>query len=496
MHAKQRGCQARPRLTALFTPEEMAAADRAAPGLGMPGLALMQHAGSAVARAAGRFGPCRTLVLCGPGGNGGDGWVAARMLAQRGWPVAVAEWGVPRGGKACEGSDAATMRAAWIGADLGPVVPFTVDEVRRAGLVIDAVFGAGLRSEVPDGVAAVLAAAKRVLAVDVPSGLDGATGECRGRVRAAEATVTFVARKPGHVLLPGRELCGAVVLADILMPKGALPATRTWCNTPALWTLPVPGVESHKYTRGHVTVLGGAVMTGAARLAAGAARRGGAGLVTLAAPREAVAVYRGGEPGLIVLDDDTATLLQDERRRVWVCGPGLSQEAAGAALPVLLAAGRLVVADADALGASAGAPDRLAGCAVITPHAGEFVRVFGAIGLDKVAAVRAAARRIGGVVVLKGADTVIAAADGRAAINEHAPPWLATAGSGDVLAGLVGALLAQGMPPFEAACAAVWVHGEAGYRAGAGLIAEDLIAHIGAAMTLDHLPSSPGQALV
>ncbi len=478
MHVKRPAHQPEP----LPTPAEMGLADRAAPGLGTPSLVLMHHAGAATARVARAFGPCRTLVLCGPGGNGGDGWVAARLLAGQGWPVAVAEWGRPR-----DGSDAAIMRAAW----RGPVVPFVAAEADRAVLVIDAVFGAGFRGTLPDAVADVLTAATRVVAVDVPSGLDGATGQARGRVRAADATVTFVARKPGHLLLPGRALCGAVTLADILMPPGALPPVHTWRNTPALWTVPHPTATSHKYTRGAVTVLGGAHMTGAARLAASAARRGGAGVVTLASPAEAVATYRSGERGLIVLDTSIPVLLEDDRRKTWVCGPGLSHDAARAALPLLLAAGRQVVADADALGAAAGDPDRLVGCAVITPHAGEFEKVFGPVGDDKLSAARAAARRIGGVVLLKGADTVIAAPDGRAAINDHAPPWLATAGAGDVLAGLVAALLAQGMPAWEAACAAAWLHGDAAFEAGAGLLAEDLLPHLTIAINRVVQLSSP-----
>ncbi len=465
----------------LPTPAEMAEADRRAPGLGVPGLALMRRAAWAVAQAALRFGPCRTLVLCGPGGNGGDGWGAAALLARRGWPVAVAEWAAPR-----DGTDAAVLRAEWDGS----VVPFAAAEAMRADLVIDAVFGAGLRGAVPDLVADVLAAAHRVLAVDVPSGVDGATGQKFGRVRPADRTVCFVARKPGHLLLPGRGLCGEVGLADIGMPPAALPDVRTWRNTPALWAVPRPGADSHKYTRGHVTVLGGAQMTGAARLAAGAARRGGAGLVTIAAPKAAADVYRAGAPGLIVTEEPLPVLLQDGRRQTWVCGPGLSQQAARAALPVLLAAQRAVVADADALGAAAGDPGQLAGCAVITPHEGEFARLFGPVGADKLAATRAAAARIGLVVVLKGADTVIAAPDGRAAINDTAPPWLATAGAGDVLAGLVAAMLAQGMPAWEAAAAAVWIHGQAADRAGPGLVAEDLAGQIAAVIDGLNTPSS------
>ena len=442
----------------LLSPAEMARADAASTVLVA---ILMEAAGRAIARAARRFGPCRTLVLCGPGNNGGDGRVAARLLADQGWPVAIADL---RPGPPIPGTIA---------------VPFAPAEAARADLVIDAVFGAGFRGSLPDAVADVLAAASRVLAVDVPSGLDGGTGQPKGRVRQADLTVTFARLKPGHLLLPGRALCGETALADIGLPQAALDAAgcRTWRNTPALFPLQPPGAADHKYTRGTVTILGGAQMVGAARLAAAAARRGGAGLVTIAAASGGD-IYRTGDPGVIVSDADLASLLEDGRRQVWVCGPGLGRERAREDLPMLLQAGRQVVADADALGAFAGNPEALCGCAVLTPHAGEFAGLFGPIGEDKLAVVRAAAARIGAVVLLKGADTVIAAPDGRAAINADAPPWLATAGSGDVLAGLIGAMLAQGLPAWEAACAGVWLHGRAGALAGPGLIAEDLPAHL------------------
>ena len=442
----------------LLSPTEMARADAAS---SVPVAILMEAAGRAIARAARRFGPCRTLVLCGPGNNGGDGLVAARLLAAQGWPVAIAH----------------ERPGPFIPATV--TVPFDPAEAARADLVIDAVFGAGMRGDLPDRVADVLAAARRVLAVDVPSGLDGGTGQPRGRVRAADLTVTFARLKPGHLLLPGRTLCGETVLADIGLPQAALDAagSRTWRNTPALFPLHPPGAVDHKYTRGAVTILGGAQMVGAARLAAAAARRGGAGLVTIAAASGGD-IYRTGDPGTIVSDADLATLLEDVRRRVWVCGPGLGQDRAREAVPVLLRAGRQVVADADALGAFAGTPEALRGCAILTPHAGEFAGLFGPIGADKLTAARAAAARVGAVVLLKGADTVIAAPDGRAAINANAPPWLATAGSGDVLAGLIGALLAQGLPAWEAGCAGAWLHGRAGALAGPGLIAEDLPPHL------------------
>ena len=420
----------------LLTPAEMAIADSRAPGLGVPVAQLAAAAGRAVARVAMRGGACRVVVVAGPGLNGADGRIAGRMLAEIGWPVRVVAW-----------------------------TEATPDLVARADLVIDAVFGAGLRDPIPDGLAATLAAARRVLAVDVPSGLDGATGQPRGRVRAAEQTVTFVRAKPGHVLLPGRALCGALTVADIGMPGAALDRLgRIWRNTPGLWRVPVPGLEAHKYTRGHVTIVGGG-MAGAGRLAAAGARRAGAGLVTIATSQPEH--FYAAEPGVIVTSDALDTLLHDLRRQVWVCGPGLEPAAAAAILPRLR--GRQIVADAGALGLAA-----LSGCTVLTPHAGEFARMFGPLGSDKLASVRDAACRAGAVVVLKGADTVVASPDGRTAINDNAPPWLATAGAGDVLAGIIAGLLAQGMPAWEAACAAVWLHGRAAALAGPGLIAEDL----------------------
>ena len=446
--------------TELFTPAEMARVDAAAPGLGVSIKTLMENAGRAIARSVmARFQPMRTLVLCGPGNNGGDGYVAARLLAQAGWPVAVAAF------------DPKKADRRWP----GPVVPFIATEASRADIVIDAVFGAGLNRDIDPAVVPVLRAAKRIVAVDVPSGLDGTTGAVRGFAPRAALTVTFFRLKPGHLLLPGRDLCGETILADIGMPAGVLNAVepRAWRNDPVDWTIPGLATDTHKYARGHVTIMGGPIMTGAARLAADAARRGGAGLVSIAACG-AAEVYRNGAPGALVTEAPLAELLSDTRRAVWVCGPGLGVELARDAWRSLIAASRIVVGDADVFTAFAGQPEALRGAAVLTPHAGEFSRVFGPPGIDRQAAVRAAAARTDAVVVLKGADTIIGRPDGMITINDSAPPWLATAGSGDVLAGLISGLLAQGMDAWGAARAGVWLHGRAAIEAGEGMVAEDL----------------------
>lgn len=455
----------------LLTPGQMALVDRSAAATSPDGLyRLMENAGRAVARAAMRRGLCcRTLVLCGPGNNGGDGYVAARLLAQEGWPVAVAVLAPPRAG-----SEAERAARLWH----GPVVPFEAREAKRAGLVIDAVFGAGLTRPVEGIVAETLAAARRILAVDMPSGVDGENGAILGFAPEAWLTVTFHRAKPGHFLLPGRERMGRLEICDIgIRERHADVEVNAWLNAPGLWRLPELGVEAHKYTRGVVSVCGGAQMTGAARLSAAGARGAGAGLVRIAAEHGAD-IYRVGEPGLIVDEEPLERLLEDQRRKVWVCGPGLGTDEVRAALPALLAAGKHVVADAGALTEAAGAPERLRGVSIATPHAGEFRLVFGDPGHDRAGAARRAASLFGGVLVLKGPDTIVAAPDGRISINDNASAWLGTAGSGDVLSGITASCLASGMAPFEAASAAVWLHGQAGALAGEGLLAEDLPRHL------------------
>jgi hydroxyethylthiazole kinase-like uncharacterized protein yjeF len=477
----------------LLSNTEVAEADRLTIAAGTPGIVLMENAGRAVADAVALRQPLGTsiVVVAGPGNNGGDGFVAARLLAERGFRVRVLGLGARERlhGEAAE----AARRFA------GSVEPASPTGLRDAGVVIDAIFGAGLARPVEgaarDMIEAMNACGAPILAVDLPSGINGTTGARLGGAVQATETVTFFRRKPGHLLLPGRLSCGKVRIADIGIKPEVLShiRPRTFANAPELWKshFPVPRVDAHKYGRGHAVVgSGGPARTGAARLAARGALRAGAGLVTIASPPDALAVHAAANLAVMVRAVDgaagLAAMLEDRRFNAIVLGPG---GGVGAEMRELVAtalkAERGVVLDADALTSFAENPAALwsatAGRAatVMTPHHGEFNRVFGkepavVEAASHLEAARAAATRSRAVVVLKGPDTVIAAPDGRAAINENGPPWLATAGSGDVLSGMIAGLLAQGMPAFEAACAAVWLHGEAGNAVGPGLISEDL----------------------
>jgi len=487
----------------LLTCAEMQAAERYAMRIAaagdngseaVSGSQLMEAAGAAVARAiVDRFVPQPTVVLCGPGNNGGDGFVIARHLAAAGWPVRIGLLG-DRSKLAGEAMWAAIL---WDGA----VEPLSPALLAERPLVVDALFGAGLKRPIEGNAAEVIETVNRqglaCVAVDLPSGLDGDTGRILGCVPRCAMTVTFFRPKPGHLLLNGRLFSGEVRVADIGIPRAALPAIqpRQWRNGPRLWraALGTPSQADHKYVRGHVLVAGGEVMTGAARLAALAARRIGAGLVTIAAPPATASVYQAAEPGNIVapLDGPNAfrQLAADPRRNAFVVGPGAGATPATRRLVTdALMTGRACVLDADALTAFAGEPQSLfnaiKGPAVLTPHEGEFARLFPDLGanLGKLERARQAARQARAVVLLKGADTVIAAPDGRAVINDNAPPWLATAGAGDVLAGMIAGLAAQGMGIFAAAAAAAWMHGAAAARFGPGLIAEDLPANLPSVM--------------
>jgi len=484
----------------LLTIEEMYAADKAAVSAGVESLTLMENAGAAVAREiAARWPRAGTVaVLCGPGNNGGDGFVAARHLAQRGYDVRLGLMGE----MARLSGDAATMAGRWD----GEVRSLDVGLLQGADLIVDALFGAGLTRAIEGELARLLAAADAhagpLIAVDVPSGIDGNSGQALGTAPRAALTVTFFRKKPGHMLAPGRFFCGEVAVVDIGIPETALAtiAPRAWENGAALWreTFPFAQPEGHKYSRGHaVVVSGGIAATGAARLGARAALRAGAGLVTVASPPDALAVNAAQLTAVMVARCDgaqgVAEILGDPRKNAVLLGPGNGVgEATRQRVLAALESPAAVVLDADALTSFADDPGSLfaairarQAAVVMTPHEGEFGRLFGRLGegtmleatgapVSKIERARQAAAECAAVVLLKGPDTVIAAPDGRAAVNGNAPPELATAGSGDVLAGIVTGLLAQKMPAFEAAAAACWLHGEAARAFGPGLIAEDL----------------------
>lgn len=470
----------------------MYAIDAASIATGVSGVELMEAAGRAVAEEIRRRHSCGPVaVLCGPGNNGGDGFVAARYLSEAGWPVQLALLGDVSALK----GDARVMAGRWQG-KVGVLSPKAVE---GADLVVDAVFGAGLRRDLSGTArAAIEAVAKSglpVIAVDMPSGIHGDTGAVLGCAAPAHLSVTFLPRKTGHILMPGRTYCGEVVIADIGTPAHILEALETTCweNNPDLWLnqYPWPRAEDHKYTRGFaVVVSGGSASTGAARLAARAALRVGAGLVGLIGPREALPIYAGAVTAVTTTSFEDAggfdTYISDRRRNAVLLGPGNGVDrATRSRVLTALSLKKFCVLDADALTVFQESPrdlfDAIVSPCILTPHAGEFARIFSPEILDlpnRVERVRRAAAISGAVVLLKGADTVIADPDGRAVINANAPPDLATAGAGDVLAGFAIGLLAQGMPPFEAACAAAWLHGATAAAFGPGLIAEDLEAEL------------------
>jgi ADP-dependent NAD(P)H-hydrate dehydratase / NAD(P)H-hydrate epimerase len=478
----------------LLSNAEMAEADRQTIAGGTPGIRLMEQAGSAVADAVRvRFrAGSPVLIVAGPGNNGGDGLVAARLLARAGYQVTVAlvaEVARLKG-------DAALAARDWTGATIAA----DAGALDGADVIIDALFGAGLDRPV-EGLAQAMiesmnAHAAPVIAVDLPSGINGSTGAVMGTAVNAARTVTFFRKKPGHLLLPGRSHCGEISVADIGIPDTVLAsiAPQTFENVPLLWRkhFPHPLEAGHKFDRGHAVVASGpSWSTGAARLAARGALRAGAGLVTIASPREALAVNAATNLAVMVRPvdgaDELARFLADRRFNAFAIGPGLGVGEQTCELVLAgLAGERAVVLDADAMTSFSEQPGRLAealtrrkGATILTPHEGEFSRYFGALDQrthvgSKLERARLAARMIGATVLLKGADTVVAAADGRAAIAANASAYLATAGSGDVLTGIATGLSAQGMPAFDAAAAAVWLHGEAARLFGPGLISEDL----------------------
>lgn len=462
---------------------------------------LMENAGRQVANEiAMRWPVQKTFVLCGPGNNGGDGYVVASHLQARGYRVKV----LTVGDHARLDGAAKAMRDAWT----GPTEVWRESGSFPPGLYIDAVYGAGLNRAIAPEIAFYFAQARSngypVIAIDVPSGLHGDKAAFLSEAAwSADLTVTFFRRKPAHVMLPGRTHCAETLVVDIGIPQGllaglaeahaegALPHTLFSEVNPPPQSRCALDLDTHKYKRGHaVVVCGPALATGAARLAARAALRSGTGLVTIAGDPDAARVCAHHVTSEMVAAFSGAAglraLLADPRKTAIVVGPGLGLTPMAAEIVCECLAGPAgVVLDADALTAFQTEPGKLfarirskpgAG-AVMTPHDGEFERLFPDLrrrAVNKIEAARMAAELSGAILVMKGADTVIAAPDGRSRVNMNAPPWLATAGSGDVLAGVIGGLLAQGRPAYEAASAAVWLHGAAGAALGPGLIASDL----------------------
>lgn len=472
--------------TEILTNAASYAADKFAGEHGVASLTLMENAGRTVAEAlTARFERERVVVLCGPGNNGGDGFVVARNLKTRGFDVSLALLG----DRAALKGDAAEMAKRWD----GTVSALSLESIKNADAVVDALFGAGLARPLEGVAKDVVAALNKsnipVVAIDVPSGLHGdlarpIAGECV----EADVTVTFFRKKPAHVLMPGRLYCGTVIVADIGTPQDAIAAIRPkmFENGPGLWNYPWPKPLAHKYARGHCVIVSGARTLGAARLAARGALRIGAGLVSVASPPEAVEAHSAALEAIMVKPfagaAGLADLLSDKRFNAVAIGPGCgversTQELVGA----VLASSAASVLDADALTSFADDPKalflRLRESCVLTPHEGEFERIFPGVlkqSPTRIEAASAAAAVANCTVLLKGPDTVIASRDGAVIINTNAPPALATAGSGDVLTGMIAGLLAQGMDSFHAAACAAWLHGEAANIFGPGLISEDL----------------------
>jgi hydroxyethylthiazole kinase-like uncharacterized protein yjeF len=456
---------------AILTAAEMRSLEAACVANGTSELELMERAGDAAARAIATFSaPAPVLVLCGPGNNGGDGYVIARRLTEMGWPVRLAALAPPTAATAREAA------ARWS----GPVEPLG-DETAPAAVLVDALFGIGLTRGVGDAatraVQRLATAARTRVAIDLPSGVATDDGALLSKPVTADLCVTFGAPKPAHFLYPAAAHAGRLVVADIGLDPAA--SNLSVVTPPSL----APGdPTAHKYQRGHVLVVGGpANATGAARLAAMGARRAGAGYVTLLSPMAALAANAAHLTGIVLREADSPAAIAralDDRADAVVIGPALGTIGGRDKVLAVLGTRKPVVLDADVFtlfaGDAAALAGAIAGPAVLTPHEGEFVRLFGELPGSKIDRARAAAERAGAVVLLKGPDTVVAAPDGRTAINAHTSPALATAGTGDVLAGIIAAMLARGLDPLEAACAATWLHGDAARRAGPGLVAEDL----------------------
>jgi len=469
---------------AILTAAEMQRAERAVFKSGTPAFDLMLQAGKGLARLVSTYKKGNVVFLIGPGNNGGDGWVAAELLRRKGWEVLCAPLKLPDG-HSCAAQTAYEKYQGEVGE-----FPEDLNEFK---VIVDALFGTGLERPIEGRAAEWITAANQAeafkVAVDIPSGVSSDTGQILGTAFKADLTVTFSHKKRGHVLMPGLELSGDVVVHNIGISEGEIKKVKPFVfeNDPGLWRddFPSPKKGAYKHQRGHLLVVGGGIeMSGAARMAARSALRTGAGLVTTLCPKDALAVY--AEKQLSVMSRGFASekefkaAVNDAKFNAVVIGPGNGVgEGTRARVLKVLATGKPCVLDADALTSfegDAGALETpLHKKCVITPHFGEFKRLWSEIPWDdKIKAAEAVAEKTGAIVLLKGPDTVIS--DGKTTIvNIHAAPQLATAGSGDVLAGIIAGLLAQGMGPLTAASAGAWIHGDTSFRHGLGLIAEDLI---------------------
>ncbi len=476
----------------LLTAEEMSRAEKLAAEAGISTLTMMENAGRAAAEEVVRRFPrgSRVTVLCGPGNNGGDGFVCARYLRERGYQVRLALLGK----REDLARDPKEMARRWDEA----IEPMSLQSLEGAQIIVDAIYGTGLRDDVT-GIPAqiieeVTARGLPVVAIDVPTGIDATTGTVHGLAFKAAATVTFFRRKTGHVLLPGRLYCGDVRASDIGIPVTVLEdiSPGTFTNDPDFWLrfFPKLKIDGHKYDRGHAVVVSGPMeRTGAARLAARTALRSGSGLVTLATSKSAFYINAAQVTAVMVDPYDgpvgLSDVLSDTRITAVLIGPGAGADPEVKDLvSSVLGSQATAVLDAEGITAFSEAPaelfdqikTRLPALTIMTPHEGEFKRVFPELDEEpsKLERARRAAEISGAVIILKGPDTVVAHPGSLAAVNENAPPWLATAGSGDVLSGLVTGLAAQGMAAFDAAAAAVWIHGELAQAFGPGMIAEDM----------------------
>ncbi len=476
----------------LLTADEMRRAEKITIESGTPSLTLMENAGRGVTEEVVRRFPrgSRVLVLCGPGSNGGDGFVCARTLRERGYQVRLALLCKPEELP----PDPREMARRWD----ETIEPFGPRLLEGAEVIVDALWGSGLKGPVNGVVGQVIEEVTErnlpVVAVDVPTGIDCTYGNVHGIAFHAVSTVTFFRRKTGHVLLPGKRYCGDVRAVDIGIATSVLAdvAPQTFLNEPDFWLRYYPRLDpdGHKYDRGHAVVVSGPMeSTGASRLGARAALRVGAGLVSLATSKAAFYINAAQLTSIMISAHDgpaelAEILASDPRRNAVLIGPG-----AGATpetrdnVAAVLSSEATAVIDAEGLTAFEANPQELfaliqqrGAATILTPHKGEFDRLFPELGNaeSKLEQAKRAAEISGAVIVFKGPDTIVSAPDGLSAISEGSPPWLATAGTGDVLAGLIVGLCAQKMSPFDAAVAAVWMHAELARTFGPGLIAEDL----------------------